>query len=90
VRHPLAVNTGNPLDPKVEAHFDRANQLLERCRQAGFPEEKAVTILQDRLDRGIQIVDSVFNTRMLLDAVKCIMAGEAMAYLGKDRDEVPL
>ena len=90
MRHPLAVNTGNPLDPMVAAHFLRAEQLLERYRKAGLPQESAISILSCRLKSGIKTIDGVLSTQMVLDAVKSIIAGENMAWDGKDLDEVLL
>ena len=90
MRHPLAVETVNPMRAKEEAHFYKAHNLLDRCRQFGYPQEKAITILQDRLDRGIMVVDGIFSTSMLLLAVKSIIAGENMTSNGKDLDEVSL
>ena len=90
MRHPLAVNTGNPLDPMIAAHFLRAEQLLERCRKAGLPQERAISVLSCRLKSGLKTIDGVLSTQMVLDAVKSIIAGENMAWDGKDLDEVQL
>ena len=90
MRHPLAVNTGNPLDPMVAAHFLRAEQLLERCRKAGLPQERAISVLSCRLKSGLTTIDGVLSTQMVLDAVKSIIAGENIASDGKDLDEVSM
>lgn len=90
MRHPLAVETVNPMRAKEEAHFYKAHNLLDHCRQCGYPTETAITILQDRLDRGIMVIDGIFSTSMLLRAVKSIIAGEAMISGDNDQDEVLL
>ena len=90
MRHPLAVETVNPMRAKEEAHFYRAHNILEHCSKCGYQPEKAITLLQDRLDRGVMVIDGIFSTSMLLRAVKSIIAGEDMISDGKDLDEVSM
>lgn len=78
------------MDAKTEAHFYKARQLLEACRDRGQPDAVLVGALQDRLKVGDVTYNGIFDIGMLLSAVNCLIAGDDMARDGKDRDEVPL
>lgn len=90
MRHPLAITPDSHMDAKTEAHFDKAKQLLEACRNRGQPDAVLVGALQDRLKVGEIAYNGIFDIGMLLRAVNCLIAGDEMVWAGKDRDEVPL